>query len=483
MNDVNFTTEYLNKTFSKYQKNFFLVDDLGDSVRYADVLSFADSTEVLLTKNKLVLAIIENDLNALKGYFSLLLSGAVILLASSSDDRSRLGGLVSKYQPRFLWVRMELLDCLSVYYVRMRVGAFCLVELNSPDIEIYSGLRLLLSTSGSTGSSKYVRLSDQNIISNASSIVSYLRLTEQDRPITVLPPTYSFGLSILQSHALVGATIYVTKRGFFDKEFWQFARERSITSISGVPYHFQMLRRLNLFSMNLEGLSALTQAGGRLPLDDASYFAFESEKRNIRFYMMYGQTEATARIAFLPPEKAISKVGSIGQAIPGGTLELKDESGNPVNEQEGQGELIYRGPNVCLGYAFTDADLRKGDDNKGRLLTGDIARRDRDGDYFIVGRRSRFLKIYGNRVSLDEIDGVLERAGVSGACNGKDDQLEIYVTTAVAGDARAVKKLVQAAADLPPKSIHVYSIGSLPRNDSGKILSAKLHPSLGERLE
>ena len=223
----------------------------------------------------------------------------------------------------------------------------------------------------------------------------------------------SFGISILNSHLVSGATILLTDKSIAQKEFWNFIKQEKATSLSGVPYTFEMLKRLRFFRMDLPSIKTITQAGGKLRADLVKEYIDGAIATNKQFIVMYGQTEATARMSYLPWEVASEKYASIGVAIPGGVFELQDENLKVITCCDVDGELVYRGANVSMGYAETQSDLTKGDENNGILYTGDIARRDADGYYYITGRMKRFVKVFGNRVNLDAIEQILKSSSFS----------------------------------------------------------------------
>ena len=249
------------------------------------------------------------------------------------------------------------------------------------DCLLYGELGLLLTTSGSTGSPKFVRQSYTNILDNARSIVTYLELDETERPITTLPMNYTYGLSIINSHLLVGASILVTDKTLMEKEFWSFFKESKATSFGGVPYTYEMLDKLRFYRMELPSLRTMTQAGGKILPELHEKFAKYAKEQGKRFVVMYGQCEATARMGYLPYEKAVEKKGSMGIVIPGGKFRLIDVNGKEITDPYITGELVYEGKNVTLGYAECKDDLGKGDERGGILETGDMAQ-------FEIGRAS-----------------------------------------------------------------------------------------------
>jgi acyl-CoA synthetase (AMP-forming)/AMP-acid ligase II len=209
-----------------------------------------------------------------------------------------------------------------------------------------------------------------------------------------------------------------------------------------------MLERIGMRDMDLPALRTMTQAGGRLDPQVALRYA-----ERARFFVMYGQTEATARIAYVPPERLAEKAGAIGVAIPGGELRVED------------GELVYEGPNVMLGYAEERADLARGDELGGVLATGDLGHVDDDGFFFVTGRSKRIAKVFGQRVNLDEIEAAVD--GPAGAVAG-EDRIELFAERGA--DARALC----ARFRLPPRSIRVHEVERLPVRASGKVDYAAL---------
>jgi len=350
---------------------------------------------------------------------------------------------------------------------------YCLVKLDADSVyPLFDDLALLLTTSGSTGSPKLVRLSYDNMLSNAQSIAEYLSITSVERPITTLPMNYSFGLSIINSHLLKGATLLLTSYSIMQKEFWHFLKTEQATSMSGVPYTYEMLKRLRFFRMDLPSLKTLTQAGGKLNVELNKEFSEFCRSTDKRFFVMYGQTEATARMSYLPCEQSLSKLGSIGVAIPGGAFNLINEDGVLIDETDRVGELVYRGRNVSLGYAECGDDLILGDENQGELQTGDLAKKDDDNYYYIVGRKKRFIKLFGNRVNLDETERLLKNLMHDCACTGVDDKMVIFITEADRLD--EVKKYISTRTGINHSAFVVKHVETIPKNSSGKTIYSKL---------
>ena len=388
-------------------------------------------------------------------------------------DFELLEKLISIYNPEYLWLPNEDISKFPDEEVICSVFDYSLLKLkNRSKFQLNNDLALLLATSGSTGSPKLVMLTYENIKSNALSIIEYLSIDKNERPITTLPMSYSFGLSILNSHLYSGATILLTNRTLFEKEFWSFLKAQKATSLSGVPYTFEILKKLRFFRMNLPSLTTLTQAGGKMNNDLNKEFAEFCLSTNKRLFVMYGQTEATARMSYLPHEQSLSKLGSMGIAIPGGQFGLINDNGQNIIENNVVGELVYKGRNVSLGYAECGIDLSKADENKGVLVTGDMAKRDDDGFYYIVGRKKRFIKIFGNRVNLDETERLIKNIVSDCACVGDDDLMNIYISDETRID--EVRNFISSKTRIHHSAFSVRFIDAIPKNSSGKTIYSSL---------
>ncbi len=402
-----------------------------------------------------------NTVEAVALYLGALRSGRhAPLLLQADMDPALLSALASHYRPDWLALASGVVppDGYRTQAVHGDLAIHVAIE-TCAGTEPHPDLALLLSTSGSTGSSKLVRLSYAGLAANAASIVAYLGLRRDDRAITTLPMAYSFGMSILNSHLEAGASMVLTDESLVGRGFWELAQAQGITSLSGVPATFEMLRRIGLERFRLDRLRMLTQAGGRLRDALIQEFLDASDRLGLEFFVMYGQTEAGPRISYVPPGQLRSKIGSIGIAVPGGELELDAASG----------ELVFSGPNVMLGYATRREDLAGPDETRGVLRTGDLARRDTDGYFYITGRAKRFVKISGNRVNLDEVEGMLAgELARAVACAGSDDDLVVFVPGEAGVDQAMVRRLIQQRYKLFPGHVRLISLPALPLLGTGK---------------
>lgn len=457
-----------------YSHNSALVDEFGVTLTYSELKEESEKIGALIGNRCIVFSLCRNEIGSILGYVAFINGEIPPVLLNSHLEKDLLENLLDTYKPSYIWAPADQADQFADADSVYEAYGYVLLKTHY-DIEypLYDELGLLLTTSGSTGSPKFVRQSYKNILNNAEAIVEYLKLEETERPITTLPMNYTYGLSVINSHLLVGATILVTDKGLMQKEFWQFFKEKEATSFSGVPYTYEMLDRLRFYRMKLPSLRTMTQAGGKILPELHVKFAEYAKENGKNFIVMYGQCEATARMGYLPPDKAVEKKGSMGIVIPGGTFHLIDAGGNEIKEPYTTGELVYEGKNVTLGYAECGEDLSKGDERHGILETGDMARFDEDGYYYIVGRKKRFLKIYGNRVNLDEIDRLIKgKFAIDAASGGVDDHMYIFVTDEVY--AEPVREFVISKTRLNPSAFNVKVLGEIPKNDSGKTLYKEL---------
>lgn len=331
-------------------------------------------------------------------------------------------------------------------------------------VQPHRNLALLLQTSGSTGSPKLVRLSLENLLCNARSIAQYLEIEPDHRSMQTLPMSYAYGLSLVNSHLVTGATIVLSRHSFLKPEFWSDFDRNACRSFAGVPFMYATLEKLRFDPAAHPSLKTMTQAGGALAAEIALRFARSCRSAGARFFVMYGQTEATARIAYVPPERLEEKAGSIGIPIPGGRLELEKTTG-----AEGLNELIYFGANVMLGYAEDAKALALDDELKGRLATGDLARRDSEGFFFLEGRLKRIVKLYGLRIQLDDIERHVEsHFPAQAAAVDWNDRIGLFLESESKISPVEVQTLLSRWLELPGAGFFVRQIDAIPRNRSGK---------------
>ncbi|MEL7129595.1 MAG: non-ribosomal peptide synthetase, partial [Pseudomonadota bacterium] len=367
------------------------------------------------------------------------------------DDISSQSALFELYQPNTI--------------VRCRGADAEIDNVHTRALGLHADLAILLSTSGSTGSRKLVKISYENIEANTRSIVDYLNMDAADIGLTLLKPNYSYGLSVINTHIAVGGGLRLTNRSVQDPGVWQDAAACGVTNLAGVPHVYEMLDTLAPDWAALDKLKFVTQAGGRLSPRLVRKYADLGTKYGWEFIVMYGQTEASPRMAYLPGHLAATHPNSIGKAIPGGELALQDGEGMPIDLPGVEGELVYSGPNVMMGYAASADDLAASE-SPGQLKTGDLAVKDEAGLFYITGRKSRFVKLFGLRLSLDDIEAHLDAQGYTTAVVGNDQNITVFAEGGP--DMDAVVKHLSTRYRLLPNLIDGRQIDRLPRLETGK---------------
>ena len=429
-------------------------------------------------KKSLVFCLCRSDAATVIGYLAALQAGHAVLLLDAAVREDVVTDLLARYRPEIVLASEPLeagaAAALGTDYRRTDLGwePFSDDPGLASEHPIHPDLAVLLTTSGSTGSPKFVRLATSALTSNASSIATSLAIGLTDRAVSSLPLHYSYGLSVLNSHLAAGASVVLTDRGPLDRGFWDLLRDERCTSFAGVPYSYQILERIGFERLELPSLITMTQAGGKL--DDGRVMRFHDlmASRGGRFFVMYGQTEATARMTILPADALPAKLGSAGRAIPDGRLEI-EVAGVPDVRPGVTGEIVYSGPNVMMGYATDRADLARGDELRGRLRTGDLGYLDRDGFLFIGGRTKRISKVSGYRVDLDEVEARLAPNGPT-AVVGSDD---LIVAWCEYGDDESLQRMrldLARSLALHHSALQLRRVEALPRTSSGKIDYAAL---------
>lgn len=445
-----------------------VVDDSGSRFTFGELCEFATKFGDVLPPRSLIFILAENTIDSLLGYIGSLSNGIVPLIISRNTDATLYERFREMYCPAYIWEPAEMAE-QSDDEIVYEYNSYRLVKTGLDSPALNENLSLLLPTSGSTGSPKLVRHTYRNIEANARNVAEMFKITPEDRAMAVLPMHYTMGLSVIASHIYAGATVFLSKRSLTDKAFWDTMKNERITSFTGVPFSYEVLQKIRFFRMNLPDLKIITQGGGKLGTELFQECCDYAARTGKQFIPTYGQTECTARMAYLPAELASQKIGSIGKAEPNGQLSIIDNDGNETFEGEATGEMVYRGENVTMGYAICKEDLLKGDENHGVMHTGDIARRDADGCYFIIGRMKRFLKIFGLRIGLDEVEHLVKSNFDSDCvCSGTDEKLKVHVTNKeVVND---VMNFVLEKTHLYHQNVEVIFVEEIKRNEAGKVI-------------
>ena len=453
----------------KFNSNICFIDENEKKTLYKDIIGKSEILTKRLKPRALIFVLISNHVESLTGYIGFLRKGLVQMLLNPKIDINLLQELIQSYSPDYLFLPVSRRENFKQYCLIRKLNDYKILKSNKANhYTINNDLALLLTTSGSTGSKKFVRISYRNIHENTKSIIKYLNIDQSHRTITTMPSFYTYGLSIINTHLFSGASIVTTNMSIVEKSFWKLMKNQKVTSFGGVPYFYEILKKINFHKIFLTDLKYFTQAGGALNKDLTKYFLDYAEKNKLKFFIMYGQTEATSRMTYLPHKSVKKKIGSIGIPISGGRIILRNN--NKQNNKSG--EIIYSGKNVSMGYAKNCEDLIRADENKGILATGDLATKDNDGYLYITGRKSREVKLYGHRVNLDELENILMNKGYKCICHGFDDQVVIFHT-----NKNYKKKVLKILSYITKINIDCFKLKLLkkfPLNESGKVLYRSL---------
>lgn len=363
---------------NRYALRTALILEDGTNITYKQLMGRIDKFAKQLQGNTVAVLMSQNSVDFIVAYLACLKKEVIPLLISEKASKEYINMIAEQYDAGYI-----LLGAKNVLTRRKR----------ETSIKIHSDLALLLATSGSMGNIKYVK----------------------DRAITSLPLNYTYGLSVLNTHLYKGASIVITGRSVISTDFWNLVKKENVTTFSGVPFIYESIYKLSIFNYEFPSLKVLTQAGGKLSEKLQVYFGGIARRKGLDFYIMYGQTEATARMTVLSADLILNKLGSVGTAIPGGKIDIID------------GEVIYYGENVCMGYAQKIEDLSKGDENRGILHTKDAGYM-KNGYLYLEGRLDRVIKINGIRINLQDCENIIMNlTNKSSLCQLKENKLIITI--------------------------------------------------------
>ena len=444
-----------------------MIDNEGNRITYGKLTELVDTIGTQVEARSLVFNLCKNTVGSMIGYLGFVEHEAVPVTLSAKIDDKLLLSLLEIYTPDYIWVPVEEEHRFD-FEKKFEMYGYTLLKTGNETYPVNDSLQLCMTTSGSTGSPKLVRYKKGNLEANAKNVAIAFGWTEEERAICDLGMQYTMGLNVINTHLYVGATVLLTTYNLLSPEFWDYIKKERGTNFTGVPFSYDIFFRLHFERMDLPDLHTLSQGGGKLTEKRFVQLAEYAQRNGKRFIASFGTTETSARMACLPPELALSKIGSIGRAIPEGELFLVDENGKILTEPVAEGEMCYKGPNVTMGYAVCREDLLKDDEFNGIYHTGDLARRDEDGCYYVTGRLSRFLKLLSYRVSLDQSERLIQQEfNIECACSGTDHRMNIYI---IDGSKKAeVLDFISEKTGLFKNLFKVFVVPEILRNESGKI--------------
>ena len=454
----------------QYRENNALILENNESISYNDLIKKIENFSINIKKRSLIFLQCKNNSESIVGYLGSIKSNCVISLMDEKISDDSLIKLINKYHPDFIFFDKKNIKNLDNFFKVYSFGNYELLEAKKKiEKKLNDNLSLLISTSGSTGTSKLVRQSTDNLNYNINSVVDYLNISQDDITMTTLPMSYVYGLSIINTHLNQGASIVLNHKSVLEKKFWNSLQKNKVSNFGGVPYTYSILEKINFKNYDLKYLKYTTQAGGKINKKTVENILKIYNSLNIKLYLMYGAAEATARMSYLP-WKNIDKVESIGKAIPGGEFFLRDSNSKVITEINTHGELIYKGKNVCMGYAENFQDLSKDDENKGVLKTGDVAYKDKENFYYLVGRKDRYIKIYGMRINLQELEGIISKFGFENVCM-QDQDKENIINIFVKGEfeLKTLKQHLTLVTKIHPSVFVFKTVKNFPLNKNFKI--------------
>lgn len=463
--------ENIFKSISRFKNNTAIITNENEKISYQKIIDLTDKFSILIKKRCLIFLISSTNVESLISYLSFYRSNNVISILNERINNQYLELLIKNYLPQYIFVKKNKFLKINGYTLVFTFYNYNLLKLKEETpYKLNDELSLLISTSGSTGTPKFVRQSYDNLLQNTNSIVNFLNIKEDDKTILNLPMSYVYGLSLINTHLNSGSSIVLNNHSVIKKSFWDAVQLNKVTNINGVPYIYEMISRINLRNFDLKSLKFFTQAGGKLNINIIDKFIKYSRKNNKKFIIMYGAAEATARMSYLPWNSIDEKKLSAGLAINKGKFWIEDENNKKINSYNVTGNLIYKGSNVCLGYAYSYNDLYKGDENLGKLKTGDMARIDKDGFIYLEGRKDRFVKIYGNRVNLEEIEEIIFNYGIQSVCKVMiENKINIYIKEKKKILVKDFQNFLFQKTNLHPSTFVVKMIKELPLNTNLKI--------------
>lgn len=360
-------------------------------------------------KGERIVLLADNSLFFIISYLGIIKSGATVVLTETRISRDDLKKIIKKTDTKIIFVQNKFKQRFEGFSIERLITEEDLEKipkLKESEIKTNSeDTAVIIFTSGSTGDKKGVMLSHKNIIENTKSVIKYLELTENDRVEVVLPFNYCFGASLLHTHLRIGGSMVLNKSIFVGSVIDEI-NQYKCTGFAGVPSTFQILiKKTNFLRNKFPSMRYFAQAGGKLADNFISEIYKTFDKQGIKFYVMYGATEATARLSYLPPKLLKTKLGSIGKGIPGVTLEVLNKNDKPITPGE-IGEIVASGENIMQGY-FQDPKETKKVLKNGKLYTGDLATVDEDGYIYVKGRLKNIIKSGGHRISPQEIEDVI----------------------------------------------------------------------------
>ncbi len=399
------------KNFFSYKKNYALIQD-NQKYTYEYLIKYSKKILRIIEKKSLIVLVSKNDIESIAFYTTCIINGYYLIILDVNCDRKFFLETIKKFKPNYIFYPKKFIN-LKKNYKKFFSSNYCLCKIDTKIKKINIKNSIIITTSGTTSNPKFVRLSNKNLFKNSHQIIDYLNIKKKDITITTLPMAYSFGLSILNTHLESGSTIVINNDPVFSKNFWLKIKNYSICSFGTVPAAYEYLKKIKFENFIPKSLKYLTVAGGKTKKETLEYLLKTCKKKNIKFFVMYGQTEASPRMSYFDLTKYPKKIGSIGKTLKNTKFEIYRD------------ELVFYGENVSLGYAKNLNDLKKGDINRGKIKTGDLGYKDMNNFYYLTGRKKRISKLFGLRINLDDIEKFLKKRKLDTKIIINDDKISV----------------------------------------------------------
>ena len=442
-----------------------IIDEDGSELSYNFLKSKILDFKKLFQSRGLVFLDADNDFFSLSVYCACLELNLPIALIDNfqtlNDDKS----LINSYLPKYIFTKKELIH--ESYEKQDNSDNYNMYVYIKKFISLSNKISLLISTSGTLSNKKFVILSKKNLITNTDQIIDYLKITNKDVTITTLPFSYSYGLSIINTHIFKRSKIVLNNLSVIERDFHNKVNKFKVSSFGGVPFTYTILNKINFFKKELPYLRYVTQAGGKIKDQDFINVYEATSKKNIKFFIMYGQTEASPRISYVPYKHLPEKKNSIGIAVKNSKLKILNKKGTVLKKSFTEGEIIFNGKNIFIGYSNSYLDLKNKKKEIHTLLTGDIGYFDDDGFFYVSGRKKRIIKIFGQRINLDQIDRHLNKKFKCYSMEYKD---KLIVYTENKSSNEKIYKYLNQIVNLNKNYITVQYINSFEKNANGKII-------------
>ena len=449
----------------KFANRIAIFDQQEKKYTYNQLLKDSKLFNRFFLEKKLIIILADNYYEFIVFYLSAIMNNQAIIIVDSKINYEDLSNLVKNYLPDFIF--SNSIKKIQSFKQVMKFKNFSLYQNKlKKKFNINSDLSLLISTSGTTGQTKYVKLNKENLFDNTQKISEVLKIKKTDKTITTMPPFYSYALSIINTHLQNGASIILNRYSLIDKNFWKLIEKLKPNNFNGVPYIFEILSKININRLNFKSFRYITQAGGSLDSELKKKILNLCKKNKTNFFIMYGQAEASPRISILLLKSTKKNNSCVGSPLRGGKISLKNKKYNK-HLKTYEGELIYEGKNVFVGYSYNYKDL-KNKFKKKALNTGDIGYI-KNNKIYITGRKKRIVKIFGIRISLDQLERELKKNNFICSCGGNDKKLSIFIEKEQKFNISKLNEDIQRITNLNPRYFEVNTVAKFARNRAGKI--------------